>query len=247
MPELVQMAVAFGVGCVAGAVNIMAGGGSALTLPTLMLLGLDAGTANGTNRVAILVQNLTANASFWRDGVLRAHESLKYALWTVPGAVTGAFVAVTITDLWFERLLGVVLIGVVITMAVPRLGRFTLPNIRRSRWIGPALLGIGFYGGLLQVGVGFLIMAACYHILRLDLVQTNVHKVMIVLVYTVPALGIFALSGHVNWAVGAVLAAGNASGAWIAARITVRKGEAAVRVVLMAALVMLAAKILNLL
>ena len=64
MPELHVLLILFGVGAAAGMVNVMAGGGSTLTLPVLILLGVDAGVANGTNRVAIVVQNISATLTF---------------------------------------------------------------------------------------------------------------------------------------------------------------------------------------
>ncbi len=64
MPEFAPFLILFGVGILAGTINVMAGGGSTLTLPTLLFLGLDAATANGTNRVAIALQNISATISF---------------------------------------------------------------------------------------------------------------------------------------------------------------------------------------
>ena len=246
MPESLQLAFVFSTGIAAGAVNVLAGGGSALTLPILMWLGLDAGTANGTNRVAIVVQSISANASFGVVGAARYRQSTRYALWTVPGALAGAFTAVQITDEWFERILGIVLVCVVVSMVIPRAPQSDHPGELHSRWICPALLLIGFYGGFIQLGVGFLIMAAFYHMLQMDLVRTTVHKVAIILVYTVPALMIFAVSGHIDWILGFVLAAGNASGAWLAARASVRKGEKVVRRMLIVAILLMAAKTLKL-
>ncbi len=246
MPEIAQLAILLGVGCFAGVINVMAGGGSTLTLPALMILGLDAGTANGTNRVAILIQNLSATASFGAEGVTNLRQSLAYALWALPGAVVGAFAAVQVTDAWFERILGIVMIGVVISMAIPRPPKSEQISKRRSAWAYPMLFGIGFYGGFIQLGVGFLIMATFFHILRMDLIRTTIHKVTIVLIYTFPALLIFSITGHVNWLLGLGLAAGNATGAWLAARTAIRKGEKAARAILIVAVLVMAARILKL-
>ena len=246
MPDLGPLLLLMVVGCAAGAINVMAGGGSALTLPALILLGLDAGTANGTNRVAILVQNISATTSFQRQGLANLKKSLGYACWAIPGAVAGTLVAVRAPDGWFERILGIVMILVVLSMVLPRRKRSDDLTKHRSRWGGPMLLGVGFYGGFIQVGVGFLFMATFYHLLHMTLVQTTVHKVIIILVYTLPTLLIFAVTGHVNWLMGSILAVGNATGAWLAARITVTKGEKAIRVVLTVAILVMAAKMLGL-
>ena len=246
MPDLLPFLILFVVGVAAGAINVMAGGGSTLTLPTLIFLGLDTATANGTNRVAIALQNVFATWSFRREKVSRLKQSITFGLWTIPGAIAGAITAVQIGDEWFKRILGIVMIGVVVTMLIPRKKRDDLSDEgSHSWWIYPSLFGIGFYGGFIQVGVGFLIMAAFYHLLRLNLVFVNMHKVSVVLVYTLPALAIFAATGHVDWILGLGLAAGNATGGWWAARLSVRRGEKVIRYVLVIAVLIMAAKILG--
>ena len=245
MPEPVVILILFCTGFLAGAINVLAGGGSILSLPVLILLGVDAGVANGTNRVAIVIQNVSATWSFVQDKQSRLAESAVLAIWALPGAVMGALAATRVTDVWLERVVGVVLIAVVISMAMKRRPRDIAVPSKTSKWIGPALFGIGFYGGFIQVGVGFLFMAAFFHLLRLDLVATTVHKVTVILLYSVPALLVFALSGNVDWALGLVLGAGNASGALVAARLAVRRGESVIRYVLMVAAVVMALRILG--
>lgn len=246
MIEPVSLLILFGVGVAAGLINVMAGGGSTLTLPTLILLGLDGATANGTNRIAILVQNIFAVASFRREKVSRLRQSIVFGLWMVPGAVAGAVLAVQISDEWFRRILGVIMVVVVVTMLIPRRNAETTDEGVSSKWIYPTLFATGFYGGFLQVGIGFLIMAAFYHILKLNLVFVNMHKVAVVLIYSIPALGVFALTGHVDWILGLSLAAGTATGGWWSARLSVRRGEKLVRAVLVVAVLIMAGKILGL-
>lgn len=245
MPELLDVLLLFGIGLVSGVINVMAGGGSSLTLPALIFLGLDAPTANGTNRVAILVQTFVTVLSFRRENIRGLRRSVVFGLCTLPGAVAGAVVAVNISDEAFEIILGVIMIGVVVSMLLPRKVRTTTAEGVSSWWIYPALVGIGFYGGFMQVGVGFLIMAALYHLLRMDLVFVNMHKAAIVLIYTVPALAIFAWLGYVDWLLGLSLAAGNAVSGWWGARVAVRGGERVVRIVLIIAVLIMAMKLLN--
>lgn len=237
----------FGVGVASGYLNVLAGGGSVLAVPVLIFVGLDGAMANGTNRVAILVQNVISAAEFHRAKGYALKRVLLYSVWTLPGAIAGAFFATSVDDRAFQTILGVVIIGVVATMLIPRgaiLG--TLPRDGApSRWIYPALLAIGFYGGFIQIGVGFLFMAALFHLLRLDLVSVNMHKVLIVLVYTVPALLIFVGSGDVDWPLGLALAAGSALGGWLAVKASIRGGERVIRIALVVALLLMGAKLLN--
>jgi uncharacterized membrane protein YfcA len=237
----------FGVGIVSGFLNVMAGGGSTITLPVLIFLGLDGALANGTNRVAILIQNISSVSAFHKSEPYPFRTILGYAAWTLPGAVAGAIYATRVSDQLFQTILGVIILGVVVTLLIPRdaiLSTVKRHVTARSPWIYPALLGIGFYGGFIQVGVGFLFMAALYHLLRLDLVNVNRYKVFIVLVYTLPALAIFMWSGDVDWILGWILAAGSALGAWLAVKVSVRGGEKIVRMVLIIALLIMGGKLL---
>ena len=111
--------------------------------------------------------------------------------------------------------------------------------------IYPVMFGIGFYGGFIQAGVGFLFMAALYHILKLDLVHVNMHKVFIVMVYTIPALCIFVFTGNVNWILGLCLAVGNSFGAWWGAHFAVKGGEKIIRYILAVAILIMALKLLG--
>lgn len=243
--EYANWLLLFGVGSIAGFINVNAGGGSSLTLPTLIFMGLDGALANGTNRIAIFIQNIFAIASFKKNKMHQFRKSSELSLFTLPGAVIGAILASRISSLLFERILGGVLIFVVISLFFS--GSYKDRNAghqeKRSWWIYPALVGIGFYGGFLQIGVGFLFMAALYHLLRVDLVTVNMHKVFIILIYTLPALLIFMVTGNVNWEYGLVLAAGNAFGGWWGAHVAVKGGERAIRIILAVAISIMAIKL----
>lgn len=246
--EYLSLFMLFVIGTIAGMLNVMAGGGSTLTLPALIFLGLDSALANGTNRVAIFLQNFFAILSFRQQKLHQFKTSLQISLWTLPGSIVGAIVAVTIDDQWFQRILAVVLIGVSISMIFSSQSRVHQPldNSNSQKWfVYPAMLGIGFYGGFIQVGVGFLLMATLFHLLRCNLVLVNMHKVFIVFIYTIPALGIFIWSDNVDWKLGLTLAAGNSFGGWWAARISVKKGDKVIRLVLLLAIFLMALKLLN--
>lgn len=243
-----QIPVLFAVGVIAGLMNVMAGGGSAITLPVLIFMGLDGALANGTNRIAIFVQNLFAVWSFRQQKMHQFKTSFRMAVWTLPGGILGAFLAVKVSDEWFQRILAIVLVWVIISMMMNPANRKNQQEKtgRLPQWlVYPAMFGIGFYGGFIQVGVGFIIMAALFHLLRISLVQVNMHKVFIVLIYTIPALGIFVWSGNVNWLLGLSLAAGNSLGGWWAARMSVKKGDKIIRYVLFIAMFIMAIKLLN--
>lgn len=245
MPELLKILLLFAVGSVAGFMNVMAGGGSSLTMPLLIFMGLDSAMANGTNRVAIFIQNISAIISFKQEKVHQFRLSLKLALCTLPGAVLGAILAVNISNELFQKILAIVMIGIMLTIIFPQKKKiFNAENQSYNPWLlYPALFGIGIYGGFLQVGVGFIIMAALLHIMKLNLVRVNMHKVFIIFFYTIPALFIFMWTNNINWLYGILLAAGNAFGAWWAAKLAVKKGEGIIRVALLIAMFIIALKL----
>ncbi|MGB2691056.1 MAG: sulfite exporter TauE/SafE family protein [Thermodesulfobacteriota bacterium] len=247
MPEYLELLILFGVGVIAGVINIMAGGGSSLTLPALIFLGLDSATANGTNRVGILIQSIFATLSFRNEKITGLNLSLRLAAFTIPGAILGALLAVRMTDKWFEIILGVIMIGIIFTMLIPQSKNLVTSDQGQKTWlVYPAMFAIGFYGGFIQVGVGFLIMAALYHLMRMNLVFVNMHKVFITLIFTIPALLIFMWTDNVDWLLGLVLAAGNAVGGWWSARISVRGGEKVIRYIMIVAIFIIALKLFGL-
>ncbi len=246
MNELYSISLLFIVGSAAGFINVMAGGGSTLSLPVLIFLGLDASVANGTNRIAIFIQNISAVKSFKNEKFFDYRQSLKLSMMTLPGAIAGSILAVNISDETFKIILGIVMIAVVISMLVPRPSRtFTDENNHIPWYVYIAMVGVGFYGGFLQVGVGFILMAALHYLMQYNLVRVNMHKVFIILIYTIPALGIFIYTGNVNWFMGLSLAGGNAFGAWWAAKLSVKKGDKIIKAVLIAAIIIMSLKLLQ--
>ncbi len=106
------------------------------------------------------------------------------------------------------------------------------------------MVGVGFYGGFIQVGVGFIIMPLLNRVLGFDLIHTNMHKVFIIGCYTVVALAVFATQVEMLWLVGLALAVGFSGGGWLAARVQIKQGEDIVRKVLNVVLLAFIVKLL---
>jgi len=237
--------ILFFVGIIAGFLNVTAGGGSTLTLPTLIFMGLESSVANGTNRVAILVQNISAVYSFKKEKYHDLKASFIISLFTLPGAIAGALLAVKLDDEIFQKILGIIMIAIILSMFIPQKQTNSTVKSKLSFSTVVSMFGIGFYGGFIQVGVGFLIMASLKYLMKLNLVLVNMHKVFIVLIYTIPALIIFIVTDNVNWILGLSLAAGNALGGWWGAKMSVQKGEGFIKGVLVIAILIMALKLLN--
>ncbi len=249
MEEMLKLAGLFVAGAIAGFINIMAGGGSTITLPMLIFFGLDSALANGTNRIAVFIQNMAAIVSFRQEKFAQFKLSAKLSLCTLPGAIFGAIIAVKIGNELFQKILGIVMIGIMITILLPQSKRarndYSGDDSFNPWLLYPAMLGIGFYGGFIQAGVGFLIMSALVHLMQLDLIRVNMHKVFIVFMFTFPAIIIFIATGNVKWGYAIVLSAGNAVGGWWSAKVSVKKGEKVIRTFLLIAILLMAMKLLK--
>jgi len=236
-----------GTGLVAGFINANAGGGSMLTMPLLMFLGLPANVANGTNRVAILLQNVIGVRTFHQKKVLDYSTDYRLAIPAIVGSVIGALFAVEINEELLEKIIaGLMVLMLFVVVLKPDVWvkeRAGAVNPKPTFWQYIIFFFIGLYGGFIQMGVGFFLLAGlvlgCGH----NLVKANAVKVFIVLIYTVFALGIFMFHDQVDWKAGLILAAGNMIGAWGGAHFAVKGGAKYVRYVLILSLIIV---ILNL-
>jgi len=247
MPFALQVAALVVVGFVSGFLNILAGGGSLLTLPLLIFLGLPATVANATNRVGVLCQNIFAVTSFRRRGVFPAGLALLCSAPALVGSYLGARWAVDIDEQFFKRLLAVIMIGVLVITLVDPMKKRRVEAVSFTFWRTFALLVsfffIGIYGGFVQAGVGFLIIPALL-VHGLDLVRTNAVKILVILLFTIPALWVFILHDQVNWSLGLALAVGNASGGWVASHVAVKKGHDWIKKFVSVTVVLFALKLL---
>lgn len=230
-PSLLLVAL-FVAAALAGIVNTMAGGGSMLVVPVLLALGLPAPVANGTLRVGVLAQNLVSAAAFHRRREPGTYAA--FARLVVPvtlGAAAGSFAATRVPGDVLRTVFGVALAAWAILLAV-KPGGFAQER-SQPRAIGlPHVVGaiaVGAYGGFLQVGVGFPLLALLVPGLGFAPVQANAVKILLVLGYTIVALPLFAFAGQVAWEDGAVLAAGSMLGGWLGVRWQLRAGASIVR------------------
>lgn len=230
-------------GVLAGVVNTMAGGGSALTVPLLVLAGVPGNQANGSNRVGILASSASAVAGFRTRGVRAGGRSAIVLVPAVVGSTIGSFVVGRLADETFERIFGLLLIPVIVlTVMKPK------PNVDAEPWSSPVTVVvfflIGAYGGAFQAGVGLLLLLALTRA-GYDLVRANSVKVLINLLVTCIALPVFVLQGNVVWGPALTLAAGFLAGGWIGAHMAVRGGEPVVRVFMVGAAVYLAGRLIG--
>ncbi len=247
MEEWYHYALLIGVGFAVGFINTLAGGGSLLSLPVLIFLGLPPSVANGTNRVAIVIQTAIATAGFKSKGVSTAPFNIYLGISALLGAIIGAQIAVDIKGDTFNRILAIIMIVVVLIIIFkPKMKLIEMEERLTGKylWIGIiAFFFFGIYGGFINAGLGFIIILFLHYVNRMTLVRSNVTKVAVVCIYTISALAVFVLNDKVNWTVGLILAIGNGSGAWVASRFSVDKGDGFIKTFIVIMVVILSVKL----
>jgi uncharacterized membrane protein YfcA len=247
MDSVFEIAGLIFIGFVAGSINTIAGGGSLLSLPILIFLGLPPNIANGTNRIAILFQNLFTTAGFKSKGIITFPFSIYIGISALLGSVIGAQIAVDIKGDTFNKILAIIMVLVVGYMVFKSKFKH-LDTIEKTTgkhlWLSIFIFFfVGIYGGFIQAGVGFIMLLALSSVNNLSLVKSNAVKVTVVLIYTISAVAIFAYNDKIDWKIGLVLAIGNAAGGWIASRWSVNKGDGMVRKFLVVVVVLMAIKL----
>ncbi len=228
-------------GILVGFINTLAGGGTIISLSLFMFMGLPANIANGTNRIAVVLQNITSVGEFGRRKMLDWKKGTLLALPTIAGAILGAQIASDIDETVFEKAVAVVMIVMLYFILVKPSkwlkGQQELMD-RPVSWLQVLVFfAIGVYGGFVQVGVGYFLLAGIVLGAGYDLVRANAIKVWIVLLYTPLALLVFILNDQVRWDYGLVHAIGNILGAWVASRFAVAWGAGFVRWVMIIVIV----------
>jgi len=235
------------VGFIVGFINTVAGGGSLLSLPFLIFIGLPSNIANGTNRVAIVVQTAMATAGFKSKDVSTFPFNFYLGIAAFFGSLIGAYIAVDITGEVFNRILAMVMIAVVfIIIFSPKMSIVHLEERLTGKylWLGIIVFFFfGIYGGFINAGLGFLMMLFLHYVNRMSLVRSNATKVAVVFLYMLSALAVFAYNDKVNWNIGLILAIGNGSGAWLASRVSVKKGDGFIKTFLVVMVVFMAIKL----
>lgn len=221
MEYLIELLVLFAVGIVAGVINTLAGGGSMLTLPALIFLGLPPTVANATSRVGVIFNAFLAWQGYRSKGLSFGKYEIWLGLSALVGAALGTLIAVDIDGDTFNRILALVIVMIIAYMLFGRSKKEGAGETitKKSKVIGLiAFFFIGIYGGFIQAGVGYLIISALSFIHHFGIVKINMIKSITVLIYSLSAIAIFIYHDLVNWPLGLALAAGNGAGGWFTSR-----------------------------
>ena len=235
------------IGFIAGFLNTVAGGGTLLTLPILIFMGLPAPLAQGTNRIAILLQTFTAVKGFKSKGVSTYPFSLYLGISALIGSLIGAYYALEFDGKAFNRTLAIVMIMVLIVTIVnpTKNAKNTVEKLTGKPLIISIIVFffLGIYGGLINAGIGFLMLLVLPYLNGMNLLRSNATKVFVVFVYTIGATIVFAINDKIDYGLAAVLSVGNVSGAWIASRWSVKKDDKVINLFLIITVTALAIKL----
>lgn len=253
LPYSVVLTLAILAGVAAGFINTLAGSGSLLTLPALMALGLSLQVANGTNRVGILVAALVSVITMARSNAIPRRSTGTLTALLLPAAIGawfGSRAAIDLPDDVVDRVVGGLMVVLLATVLLRPERWIVAANEAPARVIAPlpmlVMAGIGFYGGFIQAGVGLFLLFALVPYLRFGLKEANALKLLVVLVFTIPALIEFERADQIDWPLGLVLAGGQTIGALIAARVATKspRADAIIRALLVVVLAATAIELL---
>jgi uncharacterized protein len=206
----------------------------------LVFLGLDPHTANGTNRIGILLQSLVGVTAFKKQKVFTWKETTWLAIPAIVGSVIGSRLAVDVNEDVLDKVIG----GLLIFM-------FFIILLKPEKWLKeksdsvsskPGVVSfvifflIGVYGGFIQAGVGFFLLAGLVLGAGMDLIKANAIKVLLTMAFTPLALAMFIYYDQVNYEYGFILAGGNMIGAFFGTKVSVSWGPKFVRYVLLVTL-----------
>jgi uncharacterized membrane protein YfcA len=238
-------------GFLAGFINTIAFSGSLITLPLLIFLGLPANIANGTNRVAILMQTAVGVGTFRQEKQLKLKKGFILAIPAILGAIIGAQIAINLDENLLRKTIGALMAVMLIILIIkPKRWLEGRPELNNRKNLSlsqiAAFFAVGLYGGFIQAGVGIFLLAALVFTAGFDLVKANGVKNLIILCFTAFAIVVFIFNDQVVWEIGLILGVGNMIGARAAAKMAIKKGAVFIRWLLIAILVISSAMLLGL-
>ena len=205
-------------GVLVGIINTLGGGGSVITMSLFMAMGMPIGVANGTNRIAVLLQNFSATVAFLRKGMLHVRSGVLLSLPAIFGNIFGAMVATKVDESVFKICLSVVLAIILVYLLLGKDNEQVTGGhgLKIKWWHYLVFFIVGFYGGYIYIGLGFLILAVAIWTMKLDIITANVIKGFVIFLSTPFALAVFIYNGQVEWMAGLLHGVGNIFGALLA-------------------------------
>jgi uncharacterized membrane protein YfcA len=232
-------------GVAMGFVNNLAGAGGVLALLAFdMAAGLDTLAANASMRPAALGIAAGGILGFRSRGERVPVAAFGYALWTLPGAIAGAILAVRLPTWVYDASLLTVIVCLTYRLlsrpAKAGSGHEGGSRLASALWFS----AVGLHMGFLQVGVGLLAILALQHVHSRDLVHINIAKTALIAGSAVTSMTAFTIAGEIVWGPALWLALGAGIGSFAAARFSLKRGHGAIRAAVLGVCALLAVRLL---
>lgn len=221
-------------GFLAGGVNAVAGGGSLISFPALVAIGLPTLDANVTNTTAVWPGYL-GSAAAYREELASQRERLRGLVVTsLLGGVVGSVILLAADDAVFDAVVPfLVLAGSLLLALQPRIAGFVVSRRPSERNAGMQLHVAVFlaavYGAYFGGGLGVILLAVLGIYVADNLQRLNALKSALSLLVNTVALVAFALFGPVDWLAVAIVAPASLGGGYVGARMARRLSPEALR------------------
>lgn len=227
----------------AGVVDAIAGGGGLLTVPALLAAGLPPQIAFATNKGQASFGAVSSFVSFWRrDGIDRKRAPWGFAF-GFAGSLAGAQVLLLVKPEPLKPVVLVLLLLAAAFVAWPRKPSTGHAHSWAMIALVPVTFALGFYDGFFGPGVGSMLIVAFVLLFGDSLTRASGNAKVVNLASNVAALLLFSVRGTVLWKIALPMAAANAAGAFVGARLAVKRGDRFVRVVVLVVVAALVTKI----
>jgi uncharacterized protein len=230
----------------AGFVDAIAGGGGLITLPALLIAGVAPTDAIATNKLQGTFGVATASARYWHAGLIDLHSLATAIAATAAGAAAGSLLVSNVDTVVLHRIMPFALIAAALYFAATPYLREYAPHASLST--GAFALGaaapVGFYDGIFGPGAGSLYTLAFLALAGCNLITATANAKILNFMSNLASLGIFLVSGHVNFAIGLSMAAGQIIGAWVGSHTALKHGTWIIRPLLVATTSAVAIKLL---
>lgn len=241
------IATLFAVATAAGCVDAIAGGGGLVTLPALILAGLDPVSAIATNKLQGSAGSISATVAFARRGLIRWPAAWPIALSAGAASIVGALCVSLTPRAVLDAAVPILLVGIAVYFAFARRmhNEDAAARITPFAFAGSVAPLVGFYDGVFGPGAGAFYMVGFVTLLGLGVVRATAHTKLANAASNVGSLALFAASGHVVWTIGLAMAAGAFLGAQVGSVLAVRLGARLIRPLLVTIACAMALRLLS--
>ena len=240
--------VIFIVGLFAGFINVIVGSGSSVTIPILIFLGLPPHTAIGTNRFAMLFNNLTGAIGYHRKGKLQIRVAILFSIFAAVGAIIGALFVLKTKPTLLKQIIAFILIteAVIIVFSRKKLGLKQILSFTKKHYVVGCGFGflVGLYGGFIGMAMTSIIIFLLVLMFGFSFIRSAAIAKVITFVISLFATIIFLANLKVDILIGVVLTISYIVGAFLGVHSAIKMGNPKIKILFVLIVVASAVKLL---